>query len=159
MVIVDKEELLPAISVNPESLTHLITQGLSRRDIFVISNSGSTELSWLIDTAPADCAEPSDVTWVKVDPDVGETDPDDNAQVEVTLNAAGLLPEVYNSVLCFRSNDPDSPVIARPLSMIVITPTILIRLSEVRLKVTRSSVKWGGSTYVRIQIMALVNVL
>lgn len=65
------------------------------------------------------CDNPSDVSWISVDPASGMTAPGDSSSVEVTLDSTGVLPGEYTAYLCLNSNDPTNPLIEMPVNMTV----------------------------------------
>lgn len=65
----------------------------------------------------AACDNPQDVPWLSVNPTSGTTAGGGSSNVDVTLNATGLTPGVYEAALCITSNDPLNPLVVVPVTM------------------------------------------
>lgn len=68
------------------------------------------------------CSNPSDVSWISVDPVSGTTMPGNTSVVEVTLDSTGVPAGNYTAYLCLNSNDPGNPVIVLPVTLEVFQP-------------------------------------
>jgi hypothetical protein len=68
---------------------------------------------------PTGCDLPSDIPWLSVSPDAGTTVPGGSTDVDVTTDATGLVPGLYEANLCVRSNDPATPLVPVPVDMTV----------------------------------------
>jgi hypothetical protein len=66
------------------------------------------------------CDNPSDVSWISVDPDSGMTEPGETSQVEVTLDSTGVAVGEYTAYLCVNSNDLENPVVVVPVTLTVV---------------------------------------
>jgi subtilisin family serine protease len=65
------------------------------------------------------CDNPSDVSWISVDPASGTTAPGGASEVKVTLDSTGVPAGDYVAYLCLNSDDPENPVIVMPVHMTV----------------------------------------
>jgi hypothetical protein len=65
------------------------------------------------------CSNPSDVSWISVDPASGMTMPGGASEVEVTLDSTGVPAGHYVAYLCLYSDDPTSELIVMPVHMTV----------------------------------------
>lgn len=105
------------------------TEGLSGGGILNIGAvdlfaNGATEVYYddlsLAEVLPGVCDVPSDIPWASVSPVSGTTDAGESSLVDVTFDSTGLSAgTTYNGTLCVLSNDPASPVVAVPLTLIV----------------------------------------
>jgi hypothetical protein len=64
---------------------------------------------------PEGCDAPEDVSWLSVNPDSGTTEGGDSTQVELTLDATGLVMGTYEALLCIASNDASNPLVEVPV--------------------------------------------
>lgn len=87
---------------------------------------------------PQDCgdAEPS---WLTVDPDVGNVEPQSSQLVTVSLNSANLELGNYSGSITINSNDPDETPIVVPVTLHVKAPEPDIEIAPVSFEVTLSS--------------------
>jgi uncharacterized repeat protein (TIGR02543 family) len=78
------------------------------------------------------CLNPSQITWLSVNPASGTTLPGESDDIVVTFDATGLAPGEYEGNLCVFSNDPLTPLVVVSVSMevfpvymldVVVTPT------------------------------------
>ena len=60
-----------------------------------------------------------DVSWLSVDPTSGTVAPGASRSLTVTIDATGLDPGLYRARLHVRSNDPRTPNVVVPVTMIV----------------------------------------
>jgi hypothetical protein len=65
------------------------------------------------------CAAPTDVPWLSVSPVSGSTPAGATTTVDVTIDATGLAPGIYQGFLCVNSNDPDTPLVQVPVDLTV----------------------------------------
>ncbi len=65
------------------------------------------------------CQEPTDVSWLDVAPTSGSLAPGASAASMVTVDAATLPAGSYAATLCVTSNDPVTPLVSVPISLIV----------------------------------------
>lgn len=110
----------PDIGVQPAALAaELSPNGLLTRTL-AINNSGNANLEWAISLAPESCAAPGVVSWASFGPGNGTTEPGGANEVIVTFVATGApVGNEVTGLLCITSNDPDEPVVAVPLSLMV----------------------------------------
>jgi hypothetical protein len=89
---------------------------------FVDSGSGTAQGApfQLWQASELDCDDPADISWLDVSPDSGATPGGETDQVEVTLDSTGLAPDTYTANLCVNSNDPDTPVVVVPVTLVVV---------------------------------------
>ncbi len=89
-----------------------------------IANLGDGQLDYSLAEAPADCAAPGDVTWLALDTLAGDVPPAGSDPIGVTLDSTGLAPGIYTAVICVASNDVDEPLLAVPVTLEVLMPTV-----------------------------------
>ncbi|MFO7680897.1 MAG: choice-of-anchor J domain-containing protein, partial [Chloroflexota bacterium] len=75
------------------------------------------------------CDNPSDVSWISLDPDSGMTEPGEASEVEVTLDSTGVPAGHYVAYLCLNSDDPSNELIVMPVHMTV-TETAYLRVAH-----------------------------
>jgi hypothetical protein len=75
------------------------------------------------------CLSPEDVSWLSVSPLAGTTVPGDSTSIDVTTDATGLTPGLYEADLCVSSNDPHNPLTVVPVDMTVEPLTISVTKS------------------------------
>jgi uncharacterized repeat protein (TIGR01451 family) len=109
----------PEISVSPASLSSTQLPDTVKIENFDISNSGEENLIWSIVEAPSSCASPAVVPWLAALPDSGSTGPGNSSVVDITVDSTGQSAGTYEAVLCVHSNDPTTPLVEVPVSMIV----------------------------------------
>src|SRR5690606_13548746 len=81
---------------------------------------GTNQVGWVgFELSGLGCSNPSDLSWVSVDPTSGSTNPGATTTVDVTFDSTGLAAGTYEGVLCIESNDPDEPVVEVPVSLTV----------------------------------------
>ncbi|MEO5627218.1 MAG: hypothetical protein ABIQ70_14525, partial [Dokdonella sp.] len=125
----------PVISVTPTSLSATAVAGQTTTTPLSIGNTGNAALTWNVDTASADCATPSAVTWLSLAPTSGSVNASAAAaSVTVTLNATSLAAGSYTAKVCVHSNDGAAALISVPVTFTVtavpapvisVTPTSL----------------------------------
>jgi plastocyanin len=111
---------VPAINVDPTSLSGSAAAGASTTLPLAIGNTGDADLTWTADTASTTCATPDLVPWLSIAPNTGTVvmgDPP--ASVNVTLDATSLTPGVYNANVCVHSNDAASDPVSVPVEFTV----------------------------------------
>ena len=89
----------PAAQVAPESLVRAANLGQTANSSLVVSNVGDVALDWTLLSAPT-------VGWVSTDPSSGTVAPGEEQEVEVTFDAGGLPPGIYDAMLELNSNEP-----------------------------------------------------
>lgn len=67
------------------------------------------------------CTAPEDLPWLGVTQNSGSTPPLSSSLVQVTFYAGALPLGTYEGTLCLESNDPDSPIIPIPVTMVIDT--------------------------------------
>jgi hypothetical protein len=101
--------------------THLVSPG-----IFGVANwtplSGLgvtfTDTAFRIEESTViTCDNPTDVSWLSVDPDSGTTAAGGSSNVTVTFDSTGLDAGTYNALLCVESNDPATPLVEVAVSL------------------------------------------
>lgn len=75
----------------------------------------------LEDSAPPECRNPGEISWLSQSPASGSVAPGGSTDVTITANATGLAAGSYSANVCVVSNDPLRPVIAVPVSLTVAT--------------------------------------
>ena len=63
------------------------------------------------------CDNPSDVSWLSVDPASGTTAPGAADEVEVTVDATGVAPGNHTAYLCVNSNDDNNSLVVVPVNL------------------------------------------
>ena len=61
----------------------------------------------------------SDAAWLSVEPESGTVDPDQTAELTVTVDSAGLEVGVYEAIVVVQTNDPDNGALRVPVTLIV----------------------------------------
>lgn len=111
----------PVIGVTPASLGLVANAGTSASTTLGIGNSGGlgSTLGWTISTAPTTCASPGPVAWLQASPASGSTSSNASTQTTITANATLLTAGTYTARLCIDSNDPATPQVDVPVSLVV----------------------------------------
>ncbi|MGH9245933.1 MAG: PxKF domain-containing protein [Acidimicrobiales bacterium] len=116
----------PHVDVAQETVAAAAVEGSAVIETLTVANLAAEpdeDLAWTITEAAADCAAPSDLPWVSVDPANGETPASSSTDIAVTFDAGGLTaPDVHTGVLCVASNDAGDPLVAVPISLQVQYP-------------------------------------
>jgi hypothetical protein len=96
----------PDITVNPLALSAAIDPDETTAVTLTISNASTAtaDLAWSITASPPQM-------WLTVVPTNGVVSPSGSEDVEITLDASSLDPDVYTTTLALASNDPDEPLI------------------------------------------------
>ena len=92
--------------------THIITARYEGDDNFGIS----------LDDVTVEVLETTDIPWLSEEPISGTVLPGECQVVTLTFDSTGLTPGVYTGTLRIVSNDPDTPVINLPVTLIVQQP-------------------------------------
>lgn len=71
------------------------------------------------------CEEPSNVSWLDVNPTSGTTPAFDSLPVDVTVDSTGLAEGIHEASLCVTTNDPDNELVIVPVAVEVIDPANL----------------------------------
>jgi hypothetical protein len=101
------ELAIPAMVIDPDQIQEEVPLGGEATVILTIGNVGEAESILHFDISVVHAPGP---VWVSVSPDNGSVPYGEEAAIEVTLSAAGLLPGVYSRALRIESNAGD-PVI------------------------------------------------
>ena len=111
---------IPDIDVRPDSLHLSLPVDTKDSTRFTLKNRGSGKLT--IQSIV------SDAVWIDaIVPDSAEIAPGDSQLVRVTINSAGVDAGWYENAIEIRSNDPDTPVLALPVSVEIIAfPQIIV---------------------------------
>lgn len=109
----------PVIGVTPSPISSYQPRDAVAVVAMTIDNSGDGALDWSIAEAPADCAAASDVSWLSVSPTAGSTAPAATSVVDVAFDSTGLAAGTYTALLCVASNDPQNPLVAVPVQLLV----------------------------------------
>lgn len=111
----------PDITLSPSSLSAAAFIASTDVKTLTIGNrrAGSDPLDWTITEAQSDCSSPSDLTWVSESAS-GSTAALGNSPVMVTFDSTGLTPgQTYTGLLCLSSDDPETPTVRVPISLLV----------------------------------------
>jgi uncharacterized repeat protein (TIGR01451 family) len=132
---------VPHIEASPEEISSTQVKDQVLTHTLTISNVGTAALDWMIfeedpHSLPlydqgidgviqstsdiTDTCYPADLPWLELSPITGTLDIELSQGVDVTFNAADLLPDDYSGYLCIQSNDPDQPVLRVPLTLTVV---------------------------------------
>ncbi|MEO6688053.1 MAG: hypothetical protein ABIS07_06365 [Dokdonella sp.] len=110
----------PVINVTPTSLSGIAAVGQTTTTPLGIGNTGNAALTWNLDTASADCASPTAVSWLSVAPASGSVNASATAaSVSVSLNATGLAAGSYTAKVCVHSNDGAHALTSVPVAFTV----------------------------------------
>lgn len=89
----------------------------------VIGNAGFEDLSFrlsgTVGGAPAVCSSSADAPWLSESLASGSTPAGSNTPVTVSFDSTGLAVGNYSANLCVTSNDPATPIVAVPVSLVV----------------------------------------
>ena len=94
-------------------------QSLAAAPFAPIIDLGPQDLPFVIEGSASACDTPSNLPWVSVNPAAGTTAPAATTVVDVTFDSTGLLPGLYEGLLCVNSNDPDTPLVEVPVALTV----------------------------------------
>jgi len=84
-----------------------------------------TQLGYVAWQSGGPCSAPADIPWLSVSPTSGTVPPAGVANLGVTFDSTGLAINLYEGVLCVRSNDPDEPLVEVPVTLDVVIPVEL----------------------------------
>ncbi len=118
--------LPPDINIFPDFLTEThATAPQITTDTFTIQNDGDADLTWSLteDYSGAVCDAPSDIPWVMAEPMGSVLAPGGLYTLIVTYNSAGLTAGTYTGNFCIQSDDPDTALVAFPLTLTVVLPS------------------------------------
>ncbi len=65
------------------------------------------------------CSGVSEISWFSIDSSSGAISPASSTDIEISFDSTGLAEDTYSAVLCIDSNDPSSPRVQLPVSLIV----------------------------------------
>lgn len=100
----------PRVAVEPAEVSVAVMVGETVEEELVVANLGNGTLHFTL--------EP-DVPWVQCGPRSGEVSPGGMATVTLVLSAASLDTGTAQGTLAVRTDDPRSPVVILPLSVVV----------------------------------------
>jgi len=116
-------------TVAPATFADALLPGESGAYELVIGNSdGTVPLVWAIQEASVDeqlrdelaCDSPDNVPWLNVAPFFGSTAPGESSTVDVTVNATGLVPGLYEAVVCVNTDDEQASLLPVPFALTVL---------------------------------------
>jgi hypothetical protein len=122
----------PVVGITPDELLFEVTQNDVDSRALVIDNVGSGELHWTLETEA--CSGGQDVPWLGVDTVSGSSGAGQSSAVEVSVDATGLPPGLFEGALCLTTNEVDAepltvPVILEVLNLppgeVAVAPTLL----------------------------------
>lgn len=117
------EAIAAHATVSPDNFSSTQLNNVIVTRTLTISSVGNAPLNWNFTEAAANCASPSDLTWLSASPPSGTTDAGSTTNVTVTLDSNGVpLGTDLSGQLCLNSNDPNDAVIQIPVSMTVTSP-------------------------------------
>jgi plastocyanin len=111
----------PVAEVAPTSFAFVVEADDAASDTLTVSNAGEPEsgLEFNIAEAESDCAATSDIPWLTASPSLGTVPGGGFANSDIGVNAGGLTPGSYSSLLCVQTNDPSNDLIPVPVSLTV----------------------------------------
>ncbi|MBK8986370.1 MAG: choice-of-anchor J domain-containing protein [Chloroflexi bacterium] len=113
----------PVIAFDPTVIDTAVAEGSQTNQILTISNNGEEDLDWLIEESDDNnCAAPSNVSWLTVNPTSGITPADAPGETLLTFDATSLATGTHAAYLCITSNDPATPLASLPITLTVFTP-------------------------------------
>jgi len=131
----------PVISVDPPAIDITLLQGEQANRTLTLSNSGPGPLEFALNVVP------SSATFVTLDPIAGTVPPSGTLDVTVGFDTAGLPVGTQLAEIEISSNDPLSPVVAVPLTLVVAgIPDIVVGSIPVTLESTQSFSTSGATT-------------
>ena len=103
-------------------------------EIFATNGTGTNffvdDVAIDVSAPPPVCSSVNDISWVTVNPISGTIAYDSSEDVQVSFDTTGLsVGSTYTGTLCVTSNDPDSPLIAVPLTLTVASQSYDVVLS------------------------------
>lgn len=112
---------VPSILVTPGSLESELYPDETTVETLNVANEGSSDLHWTIveQAAGATPCTPEDIAWLSVDPLSGTTPGSGDADVDVSLDSAGLAAGIYEAEICVSSDDPLQPSVVVPVTLTV----------------------------------------
>jgi subtilisin family serine protease len=114
----------PAIAVEPLSLEVPLYVGEQLTQTLWISNTGRVDLTFALHEMSRTLGY--DVPWLSEDPVSGTLVPGEGMSIDVTFDATGLVPSIYQGQLDVESNDPLTPTVCIPVTLAVIPNRIYL---------------------------------
>lgn len=108
---------VPCFNVTPTAIEFTVTRGHTYADDLLLTNDGAAML---------DIAEIQYDAWMMPDMTAGTIDPDSTDTLNVVFSAVDMAIGQHVGELVFLSNDPMQPTITVPVTMTVLTPTLLV---------------------------------
>ena len=102
----------PDIQLYPSTLSAALGSNQSKMRALWIHNRGNYTLTWGLSEQPA-------MPWLSTSPNAGEVGPGEYDGVEVTFNSSGIAAGLHATNLRVTSDDPDSPQVDVPITLIV----------------------------------------
>lgn len=111
----------PVAEVTPDAFEFVVEVDEAASDTLNIANTGdpTSGLEFNIAEAETDCATTSDIPWLSESPALGTVPGGGFANADIGVNASGLAPGAYSSLLCVLTNDPVNALIPIPVSLTV----------------------------------------
>jgi len=100
----------PELELDTMSFAFELEEGATACDTLGVSNTGGMNLTWTLSDT---CA------WLTGLPSEGETPPGESHEIDVCVDATGLLAGDYLCELLLATNDPDDPAIALPVTLTI----------------------------------------
>jgi YVTN family beta-propeller protein len=111
---------VPNVGAAPLSFTVSLEEGGTLQPVLTISNTGQANLTWaLTEDWSGSCGGVNDIPWLLLSDSGGTLISGQDVDVTLSFIAAGLSPGSYTGALCLSTNDPDTPLITIPLTMVV----------------------------------------
>jgi len=108
---------VPCFNVTPTAIEFTVTKGHTYADDLLLTNDGAGML---------DITEIQYGAWMTPDMTAGTVDPDSTDTLNVVFSAVDMAIGQHVGELVFLSNDPMQPTITVPVTMTVLTPTLLV---------------------------------
>jgi hypothetical protein len=105
----------PCATVDPASLEFYEVMTTATQNLTVANVNGAASLTWSVDSGAA-CYDAGIDTWLSLS-STGDTMAAGASQVvEVTVDSAGLTPDLYETVLCLGTNDSEAEELLVPVT-------------------------------------------
>jgi hypothetical protein len=117
LVICPAQQTVPDINVIPDSLFHSqqVETLVNYNDDFTIFNNGTAPLTYSLSNT---------LSWITITGWTGSVPAGGNEPIDISVNTSSIPVGVYFDSVTIVSNDPDTPVLNRPIIRIKVTPGV-----------------------------------